>query len=120
LDNKDAIETKVQIRKPIIHFSKSKCHASPPSLPSWSNENLKTGKELLLSSHTEAKDSIPSYQLLHHDIDGEKKSWEKLPFKGEFYYTSLHWEWLEDVLAHCRGLVVVNHLFDAIYLSFFL
>ena len=117
-DDKDATETKVHIRKPIIHFSKSKCHVSPPSLPSRSTKNLKAGKVLLLSSHTETKESVPSYQLLHLDKDAKKKSWVKLPFQGEFSYTSLHWEWLEDFLTRCRGLLVVNLLFDAFYLSF--
>ncbi|KAJ8432750.1 hypothetical protein Cgig2_011673 [Carnegiea gigantea] len=51
LDNKDTKETKVQIRKPITHFSKSKCPEGPPSLSSWSEENLKTGELFLLSSH---------------------------------------------------------------------
>jgi len=119
LDNKDPIETKVQIPKSIIHFSKSICHVSPLSLPSRSTENLKTGKILLLSNHTEAIESVPSYQLLHHDIDTKKKSWEKLPLQGEFSYTSLYWEWLEDVFTRCRGLLVVNHLLDPLYLSFF-
>jgi len=118
-ENRDAIETKVQIRKPIIPFSKSKCHASPPRFHSRSTENLKTGKALLLSSHTEAKESVPSYQLLHHRIDTKKKSWEKLQFQGEFSYTSLHLEWLEDVLTRCRGWLVINHFFNALYLSFF-
>jgi len=80
----------VQIRKPIINFLQSKCHADPPSLPSWSTENLKTAEVFLLLSHTEAKESVPSYQLLHHDIDAKKKSWEKLPFQVELSYTPLY------------------------------
>jgi len=118
LDNRDVKETKVQIRKPIIHFLQSKCHADPPSLPFWSTENLRTEEVFLLSSHTEAKESIPSYQLLHHDIEALKKSLEKLPFQGEFSYSPLYWEWLEDVLIRCRDLFVANHLFDALYSLF--
>jgi len=56
---------------------------------------------------------------LHHDIDVKKKSWEELPFQQEFSYTPLYYEWLEDVLAHCRDLLVANNLFDALYSSFF-
>jgi len=51
-----------------------------------------------LSGHNEAKESVPSYQLLHHDKNAKKKSWEKLPFQGEFSYTPLYWKWLEDAL----------------------
>ncbi|KAJ8420155.1 hypothetical protein Cgig2_002961 [Carnegiea gigantea] len=40
-------------------------------------------------------------------------------FIGEFSYTPLYWEWLEDVLTYCRDLLVVNHLFDALHASFF-
>ena len=72
-----------------------------------------------LSSHTEAKESVSSYQLQHHDIHAKKKSWEKLPFPEEFFYTPLCWEWLEDVLTRCRDLLVANHLLDALYSSFF-
>jgi len=108
LDNRDVKEMKVQIRKPIIHFLQSKCHAGRPNLPFWSTENLNTGEVFLLSTHTEAKESVPSYQLLYHDIDAKKKSWQKLPFQGEFSYTSLYWEWLEDVLTRCRDLLVVK------------
>ncbi|KAJ8435490.1 hypothetical protein Cgig2_033229 [Carnegiea gigantea] len=68
LDNKDTKETKVQIRRPITHFSKSKSPEGPPSLSSWSEENLKTGEIFLLSSHPILQKSVPSYQLLHHDI----------------------------------------------------
>ena len=96
VDNNDVKDTRVQIRKPIIHFSKFKCHAGPPSLPSLSKvpslskENLKVGEVFLLSNHPKAKESIPSHQLLHYDIDTKKKSWEQLPFLGEFFlYSSL-------------------------------
>ena len=41
LDNKDVKEIRVQI-PPIIHFSNSKCHKGPLSLPVWPKENLKT------------------------------------------------------------------------------
>ncbi|KAJ8420966.1 hypothetical protein Cgig2_019215 [Carnegiea gigantea] len=94
LGNKDVKETKVQIRKPIAHFSKSKCHEGPPSLPSWSKENLKTREIILLSSHSDAQES------------------------GKFSYTPLYWELLENVLTRCRDLLVTNHLFDARYASF--
>ncbi|KAJ8430152.1 hypothetical protein Cgig2_005514 [Carnegiea gigantea] len=99
LDNKDTKETKVQIRRPITHFSKSKSPEGPPSLSSWSEENLKTGEIFLLSSHPILQKSVPSYQLLHHDIHVGQRSWEKLPCQGEFSYTLLYWEWLEDVLT---------------------
>jgi len=88
----------------------------PPFLVS---RKLKTWEVFLLLSHTEAKESVPSCQLLHHDIDAKKRSWEKLPFQGQFSYTPLYWEWLEDVLTRCRDLLVANHLFDALYSSFF-
>ncbi|KAJ8442297.1 hypothetical protein Cgig2_011220 [Carnegiea gigantea] len=120
LDNKDTKETKVQIRKPIIHFSKSKCPEGPPSLSSWSEENLKTGELFLLSSHPSLQKSVPSYQLLHHDILVGQRSWEKLPCQGEFSYTPLYWEWLEDVITRCKDLLVANHLFDALYASLFI
>ncbi|KAJ8426500.1 hypothetical protein Cgig2_020470 [Carnegiea gigantea] len=96
LGNKDVKETKVQIRKPIAHFSKSKCHEGLPSFPSWLKENLKMGEIFLLSSHPDAQESVPSYHLLHHDIDAKQKPSEKLPFQGQFSYTPLYWEWLED------------------------
>ncbi|KAJ8426369.1 hypothetical protein Cgig2_001895 [Carnegiea gigantea] len=54
----------------------------------------------LLSSLPDAQESVLSYKLLHHDIDTKHKSWEKLPFQGE-------------------DLLVVNHLFDALYASLF-
>ncbi|KAJ8440424.1 hypothetical protein Cgig2_017657 [Carnegiea gigantea] len=120
LDNKDTKETKVQIRKLITHFSKSKCPEGPPSLSSWSEENLKTGELFLLSSHPSVQKSVPSYQLLHHDIHVGQRSWEKLPCQGEFSYTPLYWEWLEDVLTRCKDLLVINHLFDALYASLFI
>ena len=120
LDNRDSRDTRVLIRKPIIHFLQSNNNVAPPSLTSWSTENLKTGEIFLLSSHTEAKESVPSYQLLHHDIDAKKKSWEKLLFQGELSYTPLYWEWLEDILTRCKDLLVANHLFDALYSSFFI
>jgi len=63
--------------------------------------------------------SVPSCQLLHHDIYAKKKSQEKHPFQGEFSFTPFYWEWLEDVLSHYRDLLVANHLFDALYPSFF-
>jgi len=74
----------VPIRKPIIHFSKLKRQASLPTLASWSIENFKAGKVFLLSSHTQAKESVPSYQVLHNGKDAKKKSWEKLLFQGDF------------------------------------
>ncbi|KAJ8423649.1 hypothetical protein Cgig2_010636 [Carnegiea gigantea] len=40
----DSICVYDRIRKPIVHFSKSKCHEGPLSLPSWSKEILKTGE----------------------------------------------------------------------------
>ncbi|KAJ8422373.1 hypothetical protein Cgig2_006443 [Carnegiea gigantea] len=48
-----------------------------------------------------------------------EKPWEKLPIQEEFSYTPLYWEWLEDVLTRCRGLLVANHLFEALYASLF-
>jgi len=111
---------KVQIHKLIAHFSKSKCHEGPPSLPSWSKENLKTREIFLLSSHPDAQENVLSYHLLHHDIDAKQKSREKLPLQGEFSYMPLYWEWLEDVLTCCWDLLVVNHLFDALYASLFI
>jgi len=45
---------------------------------------------------------------------------EKLPCQGEFSYTPLYWEWLEDVLIRCKDLLVANHLFDALYASLFI
>ena len=60
LSNKDVKETKVQIRKPLAHLFKSKCHKYLPSLPSWSKENLKTGKIFLLSSQPDSQ-KCPSY-----------------------------------------------------------
>ncbi|KAJ8428098.1 hypothetical protein Cgig2_012390 [Carnegiea gigantea] len=71
---KDVKETKVQIRNPIAHFSKSKCQETPPSLPSWSKENLKTREIFLLSSHPDAQENVPLFHLLHHDIDAKQKS----------------------------------------------
>ncbi|KAJ8420734.1 hypothetical protein Cgig2_023006 [Carnegiea gigantea] len=67
-DESDTKETKLQIRRPMAHFSKSKCPEGPPSLTSWSEENLKTGEIFLLSSHPNLQKNVPSYQLLHHDI----------------------------------------------------
>ena len=51
LGNKDVKDTKVQIRKPTAHFSKSKHHEGPPSLPYWLKKNLKTKEMFLSSSH---------------------------------------------------------------------
>ncbi|KAJ8425953.1 hypothetical protein Cgig2_016233 [Carnegiea gigantea] len=120
LATNDTKETKVQIHRPIAHFSKSKCPEGPPSLSSWSEENLKTGELFLLSSHPNPQKSVSSYQLLHPDIHAGQKSWEKLPCQGEFSYMPLYWEWLEDVLTCYKDLLVANHLFDALYASLFI
>jgi len=83
------------------------------------NRKFEDRESIFTINSCSSRRECPSYQLLHHDIDVNKKSLEKLPFQGEFSYTSLYCEWLEDVLARCRGLLVVNHLFNALYLSFF-
>ncbi|KAJ8449514.1 hypothetical protein Cgig2_005536 [Carnegiea gigantea] len=81
-----------------MFLCKSDCVRGPPSLSWWSKENLKTGEVFLLSTHIKIKENLPSYQLLHHDIESECKSWAKLPLYGEFSYKSFYWEWLEDIL----------------------
>ena len=74
--------------------------------PFMVERNLKIKEIFWLSSHSKVKESVQSYQLLHNDLDAKKKSRKTLPFKGEFSYTPLYWEWLEDVFTHCRDLLV--------------
>ncbi|KAJ8427083.1 hypothetical protein Cgig2_008952 [Carnegiea gigantea] len=116
----DGEETKLPVRKPITSLCKPDCVRGPPSLPWWSKENLKTGETFLLSTHVKMKENLPSYQLLRHDIESERRSWAKLPLHGEFSYKPLYWEWLEGILVHCKDKLTTLHLFDALYASLFL
>ena len=43
----------------------------------------------------------------------------KLSLQGEFSYTPLYWEWLEDVFTCCKDLLVAHHMFDNLYGSLF-
>ncbi|KAJ8422003.1 hypothetical protein Cgig2_020467 [Carnegiea gigantea] len=88
----DGEETKLPVRNPITSLCKPDCVRGPPSLPWWSKENLKTGEIFLLSTHVKMKENLPSYQLLRHDIESERRSWAKLPLHGEFSYKPLYWE----------------------------
>ncbi|KAJ8425622.1 hypothetical protein Cgig2_018407 [Carnegiea gigantea] len=97
---------------------KSDCPRGPLSLPWWSKENLKTGETFLLFTHIKIKENLPSYQLLHHDIESERKSWAKLSLHGELSYKLLYWEWL-DILVHYNDKLTTFHLFDALYASLF-
>ncbi|KAJ8426572.1 LOW QUALITY PROTEIN: hypothetical protein Cgig2_022309 [Carnegiea gigantea] len=99
----DGEETKLPVRNPITSLCKPDCVRGPPSLPWWSKENLKTGEIFLLSTHIKMKENLPSYQLLRHDIESERRSWAKLPLHGEFSYKPLYWEWLEDILVRRKG-----------------
>ncbi|KAJ8430787.1 hypothetical protein Cgig2_023281 [Carnegiea gigantea] len=116
----DGEETKLPVRNPITSLCKPDCVRGPPSLPWWSKENLKTGEIFLLSTHVKMKENLPSYQLLRHDIESERRSWAKLPLHGEFSYKPLYWEWLEDILVRCKDKLITLHLFDALYASLFL
>ena len=66
------------------------------------------------------KENLPSYQLLRHDIESERRSWAKLSLHGEFSYKPFYWEWLEDILVRCKDKLTTLHLFDALYASLFL
>ncbi|KAJ8444411.1 hypothetical protein Cgig2_005933 [Carnegiea gigantea] len=110
-NNADGEETKLPICNPITSLCKSDCVRGPLSFPWWSKENLKTGKTFLLSTYIKIKENLPFYQLLHHDIESELKSWAKLPLYGEFSYKSLYWKWLEDILVRCKDKLTTFHLF---------
>ncbi|KAJ8431916.1 hypothetical protein Cgig2_016349 [Carnegiea gigantea] len=116
----DGEETKLLVRNPITSLCKPDCVRGSPSLPWWLKENLKTGKTFFLSTHVKMKENLPSYQLLRHDIESERRSWVKLSLHGEFSYKPLYWEWLEDILVRCKDKLTTLHLFDALYASLFL
>jgi len=83
-------ETKLPVRNPITSLCKLDRAGGPPSLPWWSEKNMKTGETFLLSSHIKMKENLPSYRLLRHDIESERRSWAKLPLYGEFSYKPLY------------------------------
>ncbi|KAJ8433884.1 hypothetical protein Cgig2_004606 [Carnegiea gigantea] len=116
----DEEETKLPVCNPIMSLCKPDCVRGLPSLPSWSKENLKTGKTFLLSTHVKMQENLPSFQLLRHDIESERRSWAKLPLHGEFSYKPLYWEWLEDILVRWKDKLTTLHLFDALYALLFL
>ncbi|KAJ8425658.1 hypothetical protein Cgig2_015326 [Carnegiea gigantea] len=126
----DGEGTKLPVRNPTTSLCKPDCVRGPPSLPWWSKENLKTGETFLLSTHVKMKKNLPSYQLLRHDIEFERRSWAKLPLHGEFSYKPLYWEWcLETNTLHTSkgevslsifdiysflGLPISGHLYDEV------
>ncbi|KAJ8438300.1 hypothetical protein Cgig2_015043 [Carnegiea gigantea] len=68
----DGEETKLPIRNSITSLCKSNCVGGPPSLSWWSTENLKTGETFLLSSYVKIKENLPSFQLLHYEIETQQ------------------------------------------------
>ncbi|KAJ8427024.1 hypothetical protein Cgig2_001047 [Carnegiea gigantea] len=64
------------------------------------------------------KENLPSYQLLRHDIESERRSWAKLPLHGEFSYKPLYWEWLEDILVHCKDKLTTLHLCTYLFIAY--
>ncbi|KAJ8431797.1 hypothetical protein Cgig2_027965 [Carnegiea gigantea] len=93
-DNAIYTSNQLPIRNSITSLCKSDYVRGPTSLPWQSKENLKIGKTFLLSSHIKVKENLPSYQLLHHD--------------------------LEDILVRCKDKLTTLYRLDAFYASLFL
>ena len=92
-------------------------------MPQWSQvapQNVDASATLLLAFHHTDIASTKPYPSLGREIIAGRTNWEYFfNVNGGISYIPLYWEWLEEVLSQCKGLLKATNLYEADFASLF-